>query len=160
VPGASLVEAQVERRTGSEAWLRLGAPSVLGRDRLAFEDRAVEAGATYEYRLEVTFEDGSRFDSDVTVRIPRLLGFGLAGVYPNPAVGDGRVTFSLPDAAPARIDVLDAGGRRLGSIAVGALGAGTHTLRLPFDRRPAPGLCFIRLSRGGESRVTKWAIVN
>ncbi len=160
VPGASRVQALVERRIGSEAWLRLGTPGLLGRDRLEFEDRAVEAGATYEYRLEVTFEDGSRFDSDVTVRIPRLLGFGLAGVHPNPAVGDGRVTFSLPDAAPARIDVLDAGGRRLGSMAVGALGAGTHTLPLPFDRRPAPGLCFIRLSRGGESRVAKWAIVN
>jgi len=49
----------------------------------------------------------------------------LQGALPNPARGSFEVLFSLPDDAPAVIEILDVAGRRVSPRAVGG-GCGTH----------------------------------
>jgi hypothetical protein len=81
------------------------------------------------------------------------LAFALASVGPNPA-RDGRVRLSvtLPSASPARLELLDVGGRRVASREVGSLGAGRHTVELNAGGRLASGLYVARLSQSAKVR--------
>jgi len=76
---------------------------------------------------------------------PGKARLALAGVRPNPAVRELTIAFSLPDASPASIELLDIAGRRVLGREVGSLGAGDHELRFEEARRLPPGLYFVRL---------------
>jgi hypothetical protein len=65
------------------------------------------------------------------------------------------VSFSLPSGAPATLSMYDVTGRRVMAQAVGALGAGTHTLRLDSVVRLRTGLYFLRLEQGDEDSVAR-----
>lgn len=69
-----------------------------------------------------------------------------------------EVSFRLHDSAPAKLEAFDAGGRRIASQEVGALGAGRHTASLARRDGSTPGLFWIRLTRGTESSVKKVAL--
>ncbi|MBI5170201.1 MAG: hypothetical protein HZA61_11975 [Candidatus Eisenbacteria bacterium] len=87
--------------------------------------------------------------------------FALAGAAPNPArAGRVALAFTLPDGAPAMLELLDVGGRRVASREVGALGAGAHTVDCAPARRLAPGLYFARLTRAGESRSARVVVAD
>jgi len=95
----------------------------------------------------------------VGVGAPVAPGFSLAGARPNPGRGDLQVSLSLPDAAPARIDVWDVAGRLLLTRDVGPLGAGSHLVDLaPTGRLPA-GVYLIRLTRGGRALTARAVVV-
>ena len=84
--------------------------------------------------------------------------FALEGVQPNPTRG-GRlsVAFSLPSAAPARLEMLDVSGRRVAVREVGVLGAGRHEVEVGVGRPLAPGLYLVRLTQGANTRVVRVA---
>ena len=87
--------------------------------------------------------------------------FALVGVRPNPSRGEGlSVAFTLPAAAPARLEVLDVSGRRVVAREVGSLGPGRHTLDLAEGRRLAPGLYLVRLTQGANARVRRVAVID
>ena len=82
--------------------------------------------------------------------------FALDGVRPNPAVGRTlNVSFSLPAARRARLELLDVMGRLVASADVGAMGAGGHVVDLAAGRPLAPGLYLVRLTQGGEARTAR-----
>jgi hypothetical protein len=83
---------------------------------------------------------------------PRL-ELALHGVSPNPSRGTLSVEFSLADAQPALLEVLDVTGRRVAAREVGALGPGRHQLDLRGGLRP--GVYLVRLAQGSRARVTK-----
>lgn len=84
------------------------------------------------------------------------IAFALEGARPNPArTSRLDVAYSLPSRAPARLELLDSNGRRLASREVGALGVGRHTLNLAAGRRIAPGVYWVRLVQGVESRSAR-----
>jgi hypothetical protein len=62
----------------------------------------------------------------------------------NPAVGGGRLTYSLPEAADVRLDAFDASGRRVVTLANEAQASGLHDLTWG-GREMAPGVYFLRL---------------
>jgi hypothetical protein len=88
------------------------------------------------------------------------LAFGLEGVRPNPSMG-GRlhVAFTLPDATPARLDLMDVSGRRLAELEVGSLGSGRRDVDLAAGRQLAPGLYLVRLTQGTSVRVTRVTVL-
>jgi hypothetical protein len=69
------------------------------------------------------------------------------------------VAFTLASTAPATLDVVDLGGRRIISRAVGSLGAGRHLVRLDEGSAVAPGLYLVRLTQGGQSLIRKACVV-
>lgn len=81
--------------------------------------------------------------------------FALRGFVSNPARTGTALEFSLPDAAPARLEVLDVAGRRVASRDVGAWGAGTHRVTLDELRAQPPGLLFVRLVHAGRSLTAR-----
>jgi hypothetical protein len=83
--------------------------------------------------------------------------FSLAGARVNPVVGrDLVVDFTLADASPAWIELLDISGRRVARQEVGSLGPGQHSVRLDEASSARPGVYHLRLANGTQpARVRK-----
>ncbi len=79
----------------------------------------------------------------------------LGGVFPNPSAGEMMVQFTLPDAEPATLELLDLAGRRLWMQDVGRRGGGPHAIQVRPARAVAPGLYLLRLTRGTASFTRK-----
>ena len=82
-----------------------------------------------------------------------MSGLALSGIHPNPARREFSASFSLPDAGPALLELLDVSGRRVASLEVGGQNAGPRSAML---RAPArPGLYFVRLVHASGTRMTR-----
>jgi hypothetical protein len=85
--------------------------------------------------------------------------FALAAPSPSPFAGSTRLAFALPKAATVTLEVFDAGGRRLRTLAHGAFAAGPH--ELAWDGRGedgatvGAGLLFVRLRADGHEAVRR-----
>ena len=76
----------------------------------------------------------------------------LRAVYPNPSSGETHVTFSLPAAQDVRLEVFDALGRRVATLAEGAFPAGDHRATWGGrggGTRAGSGLYLVRLTAPG-----------
>jgi hypothetical protein len=69
------------------------------------------------------------------------------------------VAFTLPDDAPARIDVIDLQGRRIVSRELAGLGRASQVVSLPETRTLTVGLYVVRLSQGGRAVTTRAAVI-
>ncbi len=88
------------------------------------------------------------------------LSFALEPVRPNPARGRvPRLDFVLPSDGPARLDLLDLGGRRIAHREVGAMGAGRHAIDLGEGAVLAPGLYLVRLQQGTFTRTRRLVVL-
>jgi glycerophosphoryl diester phosphodiesterase len=121
----------------------------LGLGRQAPLPALVSAASTSGRRVGQVSADGE-------VAGPRL------ELYPsrtNPS-RDGALTidFMLPDAGPARLDLVDVAGRLVETSEVGSLGGGRHAFSLGGNLRP--GVYLVRLSHAQGERSTKVAVVN
>ena len=154
-----LPEAGVERRREGEPWAALGAAPFDGGGRLRYEDREVEAGARYAYRLVWRESGVEQFGAETWVEVPHALVFVLDGARPNPAVGPLTVAFTLARDGPATLELLDVAGRRVHSREVGGLGAGRHTIRLGECGCTPPGVYWLRLVHGDNALVKRVAVV-
>ena len=80
------------------------------------------------------------------------LHFALEQNRPNPFAGRTTIRFALPTATPLRLEVFDAMGRRLRTLALGPFAAGYHSVE--WDHRDArgnlarPGVYLYRLTAG------------
>jgi hypothetical protein len=82
-----------------------------------------------------------------------------ARLSPNPATGAVRVLFAMPQAAHARVSVVDIAGRQVRQLAEGTLAAGAHDLswdgRDVAGRASPPGVYFVRIESGSSARVAR-----
>ena len=70
------------------------------------------------------------------------------------------VTFVLPIAAPASLELVDVKGRVAASRDVGALGPGRHSLDLAGGRRIRSGVYLVRLTQGALQRATRVVVLD
>ena len=96
----------------------------------------------------------TRVLGEATLQVPATLALAIEPARPNPA-GAMTLAFTLPSPAPARIELLDVGGRRVASREI-AGAAGRQLLRL--EESLAPGVYVVRLSQSGR-RVTGRVVV-
>jgi len=84
----------------------------------------------------------------------------IQAVWPNPAARSLAVWLSLPDARPARLELVDVNGRRVASRDVGSLGPGLHVVRFERDLAALPaGVYAVKLTRPDRSITRKVSIV-
>lgn len=146
--------AMAERREGDSAgWEVIAQLEADGSGYLSLLDRDVVPGARYEYRLAFA---GGVHGGETSVTVPAL-ALALEGARPNPAVGSVMLSFTLPDASAARLDLFDLNGRRLASRDVGARGAGRHVERFEGNKL-APGLYWASLTHGGRTLRVRLAV--
>jgi hypothetical protein len=145
-------EIEIERRTPSTDWSRMARVAPQSDGLVVMDDRDVQPSQRYGYRLLMGSTTYASETWVVTLSTPRLK---LDQPQPNPTVRGMTVSFSLPDASPARIELLDVGGRRIQTREVGSLGAGQHVMPLLGDFHLAPGTYLVRLSHGSISLARK-----
>ncbi len=156
---AGAMSAAVHRRTADTDWSEVGPIAPDGEGYLRFEDREVAPGKRYGYRLGITEDGALRFVGETWVEVPWGGSLALHGMEPNPALRDLTVAFSLPDAQPATLELLDLAGRRLRQQDVGASGAGRHVVSLGRTASLPAGLYLVRLQRGDRTLVAKCVIM-
>jgi hypothetical protein len=123
------------------------------------DDAQVAPGHTYFYRLAYLNQGITRHSAETAVSIPMRAGLALVGARPNPADASLRAAFSLPDGAPATLELHDLAGRLLARREVGALGAGEHVVALGEGLALNPGIYWIRLVRGARALTARAALV-
>jgi len=155
-----LLPAVVYRRSGGSEWSRLADVRASANGLLSYDDRAVEVGRSYDYRLGVT-------DAGVEVQLgeisasatsPRL---AIVGIRPNPAVGGAcTVDLELLSDRPARLELMDISGRRVQQqdLAVPAPGARS----VPFAPRQAlpAGMYFLRVQQADRSGTMRLVVLD
>jgi hypothetical protein len=123
---------------------------------ITWHDNRGAAADIYAQRVK---SNGQLADDIVSAPGASALTLELAG--PNPARrGALTVSFSLPTAGSASLELLDVAGRRMVALEVGALGAGSHALQIGEGRHWAPGLYLLRLRQGASVRVKRVAILD
>jgi hypothetical protein len=150
--------ATVYRRTDRSDWQIMGTVTGDGTGILRFEDRAVSPGERYAYRLGYSDGGAERFTTEAWVDVPALQ-LALEGPRPNPAVGALNVWFTLPNAAPATLELMDLSGRRLNAREVGALGAGRHVVRLDQGVPVPPGMYWVTLRQNARTVLARAAVI-
>ena len=150
---STLESATVQKCTDGATWEALGAVTQDGSGRLTYVDLDVVSGARYGYRLALP---GGAMSDAVWVEVPEAARFALRGMTPNPGPAEAAlVAFTLPDAAPARLEVMDIAGRQVFAREVGSLGPGQHFVRVSGGAPMTPGIYFVRLTRAGQVLSTK-----
>src|SRR6185503_3639213 len=90
---------------------------------------------------------------------PPALSLALHGLVPNPPVRDLMVSFTLPDAEPATLELLDLAGRRLRQVEVRSAGPGRLSLSLGAVGSLRSGVYLVRLKHRGHSLVSKCVLM-
>ena len=125
------------------------------------------AGDSGSNKNDVTCTSGDVFDSfsigtGATTDAPPVAGgarLAITRVGPNPASSPLRVEFSLPNDAPASLEIVDVAGRRWRHDELGTLSAGTHAATVSLAGLPGPGVFWLHLSQAGHGVVTKVIVV-
>lgn len=85
---------------------------------------------------------------------PQTPILALRGAAPNPStMGTLAIAFTLPDARPARLELLDVAGRVVSSGVFHA--AGAHSITMGAGRRLSPGVYLVRLRHGAQTLESK-----
>jgi hypothetical protein len=134
---------------------RIGAPTT---------QEFVDAGSNGAHYYQVAATDTHGNEGPASVLAPAanvdvgsaVVEFALRGASPNPARPSRvAIAFALPNGAKARLEMFDAGGRRVAAREVGGLGAGSHVVNLAEGRVLRAGLYAVRLTQGDRSRTIK-----
>jgi hypothetical protein len=153
---AAGLDYDIERSSDHGPWQVLGRGAVDGSGLIAFEDRDVQPGTSYGYRLVHERQGIVETLGEVWVEVPSLHALSLRA-WPNP-ITDGRLRLELYVAsdAEAALEVFDPAGRRVGRRIVVSRGAGSRRLEAGHL---APGLYVIRLQQGDLSTWTRAVVM-
>jgi hypothetical protein len=140
-------DVRVHRRDPKGPWRFVGRTRADVRGQLSWRDSTVLRGQQVEYALELRTTRGICFVPLPAVSIPGDRPLRLVALT-DPG-GSSTLLLELPTSYPATIELFDVAGRRLGSIDVGGLTAGPHTVAVPRTLLPSAGLYFVRLQQAG-----------
>ncbi|TMQ50548.1 MAG: T9SS type A sorting domain-containing protein [Candidatus Eisenbacteria bacterium] len=149
---------EVWRRDDTHDWSLLAALEADGSGRIVFDDRTVAGGMRYWYRLRLDLDGQVRDTPEFEIDVPLQPELALERARPNPADADLFIDFSLPDARPATVELVDVQGRVRLSRSTD-LGAGRHAMRLARRGELPMGMYWVRLTHGADARVVKVAVV-
>jgi hypothetical protein len=152
--------ATVYRQATGAAWIPIASIAADGTGMFRFEDRSVRPGASYGYRLGVVAGSSEAFYGETWISVPNEWRLVLAPPAPNPVTGRLSIMFTLPSAAPARLEVLDVAGRIVGSREAGSMGVGQHLVTFGESAQWSPGVYVVRLTQGQRSITARASIVH
>jgi hypothetical protein len=122
-------------------------------------DRTTAPARTYWYRLVVTDRGLTRaLGEPIRIETAPPTRFALLGTGPNPSPGAAEATFQLAHAAEIAVELFDAQGRRVATLASGSWPAGIHRAKWT-GARPASGVYHIRYRYPGGEDFRRISIV-
>ena len=153
-----LVAAVQQRREGTD-WEEVARIAADGSGRVRFDGPPLARAERRGFRLALGGDGSAPFSGEVWMVGPALAPLALAGAVQNPCTDALVVAFTLGDAGPASLELLDLAGRRLEWAFLPVAAAGEQRLQLAPRGRHAPGVYFVRLRQGADERFARVAIV-
>src|SRR6185369_1696957 len=122
-------------------------------------DRTAAPAHSYWYRLVATDRGLTRALGE-SIRVETLAPtrFALLGTGPNPSPGTVEATFQLAHDAEITLELFDAQGRRVATLASGSWPAGIHRANWA-GARPASGVYLVRYRHPGGEDLRRIALV-
>lgn len=155
---AASADAWVERRTERDDWMRIGSAPDLGGGRRVFEDATVAAGERYGYRLRVSAAGEPEVFGETTwLVIPSALQLSIAAGGAQPSGPRPRLAVTLPAPGDARVDVVDAAGRRVFARELRGMQPGRSIVAV--DQPLPAGVYLARVTFGPARHTTKLVVV-
>ena len=122
-------------------------------------DRSAAPARSYWYRLVATDRGLTRaLGEPIRVETAPPTRFALLGTGPNPSPGAVEATFQLAHAADITVELFDAQGRRVATLASGSWPAGIHRAKWGATQA-ASGVYLIRVRHPGGEAVRRIAVV-
>jgi hypothetical protein len=122
-------------------------------------DRTTAPARSYWYRLVATDRGLTRALAEpIQVWTAPPTRFALLGTGPNPSPGAVEATFQLAHPAEITLELFDAQGRRVATLARGTWSAGIHRANWA-GARPASGVYLVRYRHPGGEDLRRIAIV-
>lgn len=140
--------------------VKLNSRLITGSSPHTFLDDDVTAGERYRYWLEAVALSGraERYGpAEASAGGKRPFAFALSQNAPNPCRATTTISFSLPAAGPARLELFDLAGRRVSSPVDGTVKAGSYTLELETAALP-PGVYVYRLTAGDDTAARRMVV--
>lgn len=157
--GEPATSARLEWRSSGGVWMDGGAVALEpgGEAVASFQDVYDYPPVRRAYRLAVAAAIGIARSDSVWVDAPgNPPALAMAGVWPNPALSQQRISFSIPATGPATLEVYDLNGRRTYERDLGTLAAGSHLVEIAPGVRFRPGVYFAVLRFGGERKTARF----
>jgi len=131
---------------------------------MLFGDEAVQGARRFESReaTDPALRPTLHVDFNPTVGVEPAasrVDFGVRSIDPNPVSRTARVSLTLATSEPARLEVIDLAGRRLGAREIGSLGPGEHVVSFPELAASPAGIYWVRLTQGARTARTKAAVM-
>jgi hypothetical protein len=155
------MRATAYRRASGEPEVAIGDLETDSDGALSILDVGLSPGFRYHYELAVRSTEGELRVGAQSVDVPDSLPGRLAieRLSPNPSDGVFRVSFRRPDLRPARVEVLDVGGRRVLGLDLGQEYGARGVVELPRSPRLEPGLYVVRLVQSGSAASVKAVVI-
>jgi hypothetical protein len=161
----------IERKAGNnDEWNSIGFVEGVGNSttiqRYNFTDIDVQPGNTYSYRLRQVDRDGAQYCEHSDVITLSFMAEGdivLEQNVPNPVKTNTTISYSMPEAANIKLEVLDIYGNVVNKIAEGFVTGGSNSV--VFDGTDSEGnllpsgTYIYRLSSGNKTVTAKMSIV-
>lgn len=155
MPGA--VSWTLERSDAGGPWKGIDAASPAADGLVTFDDATVIPGERYAYRVRTVVAGAALVSPEITVAVP-VPSFAIESLGPNPTNGhDVTLTFTLPRASLATVEVVDVAGRVQEHPDASNLAAGRHQLRLAA-RDLRPGIHFVRVVQEGRVVTARFVV--
>jgi hypothetical protein len=138
--------------TGPAPQMDWGSPLVFD----AVHDRLLTFGANFSDAI-LALELEPQGTAGVTPA--PVAGFALRRLAPNPSTGAITVSFDIPSAGDASVEVVDLAGRRVAARALAALPPGLHHAALTIPNDAPPGIYFVRVGFAGRRIGSRVALV-
>jgi hypothetical protein len=152
--------AWIERAEGSAGpWVKVECERTSDGEVTVEHDRTSAPARSYWYRLVATDRGVTRaLGEPIRVETAPPTRFALLGTGPNPSLGAVEATFQLAHAADITLELFDAQGRRVATLARGSWPAGIHRANWAGPR-PASGVYLIRYRHPGGEDLRRIAVV-
>ena len=152
--------AAVYRAQEGGSWVKAADAPVGPEGEVLYEDNSVTPGVRYGYRAGVMAGGTELVSTDAWLDVPGLVDVG--GDVPRLAITGARrqgvdlsVRISLASSAPARLLLLDVGGRMLAQRELGSRGPGSQEVALGVGSRIPSGVYWLRLTQVGHGTMSK-----
>jgi hypothetical protein len=153
----------VYRSNDGVKWANIGFVAGAGTTavgkKYAYTDANLNSGKYY-YRLSQEDIDGkTALTNIVTATVGGKAGFSLSQNYPNPAMGNTVVNYSIPSSAHVRISLYDGSGRLVKVVEDAQRKAGSYSVLVDASRMKS-GIYYYRIESDGQTLTKKMAIQN
>lgn len=160
LPASVGAAVEVMRRPVPGDWGKLSDQVVDGNGQVSILDGDVAAGRSFEYALSINSNGSQVLAGEVWVDVPKGTQFAFTKIGPNPSASGFHVSFTLPNAAPATLELVNVTGRLVEKKIVTGGGSGPQVVDLGTSSKLSPGVYWVRLTQAGRTYSQRVIAVN